>query len=65
LITISTNNVKYKKNWSFEVKGQTKQKREMLNESFFFYFLEAGINKRGSSVSTINFTVLPCEQNYL
>jgi hypothetical protein len=36
LITISTNNVKYKKNWSFEVKGQTKQKRKMLNESFFF-----------------------------
>jgi hypothetical protein len=27
-----------KKNWSFEVKGQTKQKREMLNESFFFTF---------------------------
>jgi len=65
LITISTNNVKYKKNWSFEIKGQTKQKRKMLNESFFFYFLEAGINKRGSSVSTINFTVLPWEQNYL
>jgi hypothetical protein len=48
--------------WS---KRPNKTKKRNVEWKFFFYFLEAGINKRGSSVSTINFTVLPWEQNYL